>query len=65
MTVNKTIERASNSVNVRNVLIRNAHIKTLLYFGPPVEIPSLLANKEVNSYLYNPSRQLLILKVSI
>lgn len=64
MMVNKTIERASNNVNVRNVLIRNAHIKTLLYFGSPTEIPPQLANKEVNSYLYNPSRQLLILKVS-
>lgn len=64
MTVNKIIERASNSVSVRNVLIRNAHIKTLLYFGPPTEIPSQLVNKEVSSYLYNSSRQLLILKVS-
>lgn len=64
MTVNKIIERASNNVNVRNILIRNAHIKTLLYFGSPAEIPSQLVNKEVNSYLYNPSRQLLILKVS-
>lgn len=63
MTVNKIIERASNSVDIRNILIRNAHIKTLLYFGPSDTIPPQLKNKKVNAYLYNPTRQLLILKI--
>jgi len=64
MTVQKTIERASNSINVRNVLIRNAHVKTLLYFGVPDMVPPQLKTKEVEAHLYNASRQLLILKVN-
>lgn len=64
MTVQKTIERAGNSVNVRNVLIRNAHVKTLLYFGAANEVPPQLKNKEVDAYLYSATRQLLILKIN-
>jgi hypothetical protein len=64
MTVQKTIERANNSVQVHNVLIRNAHVKTLLYFGVVNEIPPQLKNKEVDAYLYSATRQLLILKVT-
>lgn len=64
MTVQKTIERASNSVQIRNVLIRNAHVKTLLYFGAANEVPPQLKNKEVEAHLYNASRQLLILKIN-
>lgn len=64
MTVQKTIERASNSVQIRNVLIRNAHVKTLLYFGAPNTVPPQLKTKEAEAHLYNASRQLLILKVN-
>jgi hypothetical protein len=64
MTVQKTIERATNSVQVRNVLIRNAHVKTLLYFGAANGVPPQLKNKEVEAHLYNASRQLLILKIN-
>lgn len=64
MTVSKTIERANNNVDVRNVLIRNAHVKALLYFGAPDMVPSQLKTKEVKAHLYNAFRQLLILKIS-
>ena len=64
MTVKQTLIRAKNNVTIKNVLIRNAHLKTLLYFGSINEIPSQLANKEVTCYLYNASRKLFILKIS-
>lgn len=64
MKVNQIIARAENSISIKNVLIRNANMKTLLYFGSTNEIPSQLANKEVTCYLYNPSRELFILKIT-
>ena len=64
MKVNQIIARAKNSISIKNVLIRNANMKTLLYFGPTDEIPSQLVNKEVTCYLYNPSRKLFILKIT-
>ena len=64
MNVQKTLERASNSVQIRNVLIRNAHVKTLLYFGSSNAVSPQLKNKEVDAYLYSATRQLLILKVT-
>lgn len=63
MTVNQTIERAKKHVSINNVLIRNAYVKTLLYFGAPDMMPPQLANKEVECYLYSATRKLLILKV--
>ncbi len=64
MKVNQIIARAKNSISIKNVLIRNANMKTLLYFGPADKIPSQLINKEVICYLYNPSRELFILKIT-
>ena len=63
MKVNQVIARAKNHISIKNVLIRNANMKTLLYFGPIEEIPSQLLNKEVTCYLYNASRALFILKI--
>lgn len=64
MKVNQIIARAKNSIAIKNVLIRNTNMKTLLYFGSADEIPSQLVNKEVVCYLYNPSRKLFILKIT-
>jgi hypothetical protein len=64
MKVNQIIARAKNSISIKNVLIRNANMKTLLYFGSTDKIPSQLVNKEVTCYLYNPSRELFILKIT-
>lgn len=63
MKVNQIIARAKNNISIKNVLIRNANMRTLLYFGSIDEIPPKLINKEVTCYLYNPSRQLFILKI--
>ena len=64
MKVNDVITRAQQHISIKNVLIRNANIKSLLYFGPIKNIPNQLLNKEVICYLYNPSRELFILKIS-
>lgn len=64
MKVNQIVARAKNSISIKNVLIRNVNMKTLLYFGSADKIPSQLVNKEVTCYLYNPSRELFILKIT-
>lgn len=63
MTVKKTIERATMAVPIRKIMIRNMYMKKLVYFGSPDDIPSQLLNKEVQCYLYNPTRQLFIMKI--
>ena len=63
MTVKKTIEAANAAVHIRRIMIRNTHMKKLIFFGAPNEIPSYLLNKEVECYLYNPTRQLFIMKI--
>lgn len=64
MKVKEIIARAQQHVAIKNVLIRNANMKTLLYFGPIDTIPTQLLNKEVTCYLYNLSRELFILKIT-
>lgn len=64
MTIKQAIERARATISIRNVMIRNAHIKKLIYFGSPNEMPSQLLNKEIECYLYNPTRQLFIIKIT-
>lgn len=64
MKVKDIVARAQQHVAIKNVLIRNANMKTLLYFGPINTIPTQLLNKEVTCYLYNPSRELFILKIT-
>lgn len=64
MNVNQILARAKNNISIKNVLIRNDNMKTLLYFGSADEIPSQLINKEVTCYLYNSSRRLFILKIT-
>lgn len=63
MTVKKTIEAASAAVSIRRIMIRNMYMKKLVFFGASNEIPSQLLNKEVQCYLYNPTRQLFIMKI--
>lgn len=65
MKVKDVIARAQQHISIKNVLIRNVNIKNLLYFGSISNIPNQLLNKEVVCYLYNPSRKLFILKVSV
>ena len=64
MKVKDIIARAQQHVSIKNVLIRNVNMKTLLYFGPISTIPAQFLNKEVTCYLYNSLRQLFILKIS-
>ena len=64
MKVKDVITRAQQHISIKNVLIRNVNIKNILYFGPIENIPNQLLNKEVICYLYNPSRELFILKIS-
>lgn len=64
MKVKDIVARAQQHVSIKNVLIRNANMKTLLYFGPISTIPTQLLNKEVTCYLYNLSRELFILKIT-
>lgn len=64
MKVKDIVARAQQHISIKNVLIRNANMKTLLYFGPINTIPTQFLNKEVNCYLYNASRELFILKIT-
>lgn len=64
MKVKDVITRARQHISIKNVLIRNVHIKNLLYFGSIENIPNQLLNKEVTCYLYNSSRKLFILKIT-
>ena len=63
MTVRKTLEAANAAVHIHRVMIRNMHMKKLVFFGASNEIPLQLLNKEVQCYLYNPTRQLFIMKI--
>jgi len=63
MTVKKTLEAANAAVHIRRVMIRNMYMKKLVFFGASNEIPPQLLNKEVQCYLYNPTRQLFIMKI--
>lgn len=64
MKVKDVIARAQQHISIKNVLIRNTNMKTLLYFGPINTIPTQFLNKEVTCYLYNSSRELFILKIT-
>lgn len=63
MTIKKTLEVANTAAHIRRVMIRNMYMKKLVFFGAPNEIPPQLLNKEVQCYLYNPTRQLFIMKI--
>ena len=65
MKVKDIVIRAQQHISIKNVLIRNANMKTLLYFGLVNAIPAQFLNKEVTCYLYNSSRELFILKITI
>lgn len=64
MKVKDIVTRAQHHISIKNVLIRNMNMKTLLYFGPINAIPTQFLNKEVTCYLYNSSRELFILKIT-
>jgi hypothetical protein len=64
MKVKDVIARAQKHISIKNVLIKNVNMETLLYFGPISTIPTQFLNKEVTCYLYNASRELFILKIT-
>lgn len=63
MTVFETINNAKRQISIRCVIIRNPNITKVLYIGEVENIPARFLTYEAKAYLYNPSKERLIIKI--